>query len=118
MTDFNNFITDTNLYDTALQNAEFTWSNNRKNAIWYRLDRFLFSTGWEDDFPDVRQIALPRVTSDHSPVLLDTIKVKWGPTPFRFENLWLEHHSFKDDFKKWWREEIVFGWDGFKFMRK
>ncbi|KAK9929868.1 hypothetical protein M0R45_026941 [Rubus argutus] len=118
MTDFNNFITDTNLCDTPLQNAEFTWSNNMENAIWCRLDRFLFSTEWEDNFPDVRQLALPRVTSDHCPVLLDTIKVKWGPTPFRFENIWLEHHLFKDNFKNWWGEESVFGWEGFKFMRK
>jgi hypothetical protein len=118
MIEFNNFITDTNLCDPALQNAEFTWSNNRENVIWCRLDRFSFSTGWEDDFPEIRQLALTRVTSDHCPVLLDTINVKWGPSPFRFENLWLEHPSFKENFKKWWGEESVYGWEGFKFMRK
>ena len=95
MIDFNNFITDTNLCDPVLQNAEFTWSNNRENAIWCRLDRFLFSTGWEDVFSDARQLALSRVTSDHCPVLLDTNNVKWGPAPFRFENMWLEHILLK-----------------------
>ncbi|KAK9930653.1 hypothetical protein M0R45_027684 [Rubus argutus] len=78
-----------------------------------RLDRFLFSTGWEDVFSDARQLALTRVTSDHCPVLLDTNIVKWGPAPFRFENMWLEHPSFKENFKIWWEEEIFQGWEGF-----
>ncbi|KAK9928967.1 hypothetical protein M0R45_026080 [Rubus argutus] len=118
MLDFNNFIRETNLCDPALQNAEFTWSNNREIVIWCRLDRFLFSTGWEDVFSDARQLALTRVTSDHCPVLLDTNIVKWGPAPFRFENMWLEHPSFKENFKIWWEEESFQGWEGFKFMRK
>ncbi|KAK9930652.1 hypothetical protein M0R45_027684 [Rubus argutus] len=113
MLDFNNFIRDTNLCDPALQNAEFTWFNNREIVIWCRLDRFLFSTGWEDVFSDARQLALTRVTSDHCPVLLDTNIVKWGPAPFRFENMWLEHPSFKENFKIWWEEEIFQGWEGF-----
>lgn len=35
---------------------------------------------------DVRQDLLVRVVFDHYPVILDTIKVKWGHTPFIFEN--------------------------------
>ena len=87
MNEFNNFISDANLCDPPLQNANFTWSNNRESVIWCRLDRFLFSTGWEEVFLGNRQIALTRVTSDHCPVMMDTIKVKWGPCPFRLENM-------------------------------
>ncbi|RVW65102.1 hypothetical protein CK203_034943 [Vitis vinifera] len=29
--------------------------------------------------------------------------VQWGPTPFRFENMWLQHPSFKENFRNWWR---------------
>ena len=43
---------------------------------------------------------------------------KWGPTPFRFENTWLQHHSFKECFSSWWREFVGNGWKGHKFTRK
>ncbi|RVX05611.1 hypothetical protein CK203_027315 [Vitis vinifera] len=33
------------------------------------------------------QEVLPRCTSDHWPIVLDTNPFKWGPTPFRFENM-------------------------------
>ncbi|XP_028121753.1 uncharacterized protein LOC114318966 [Camellia sinensis] len=36
----------------------------------------------------------------------------------RFENMWLEHRSFKEFFKGWWENGRVHGWEGFKFMRK
>ncbi|RVW64320.1 hypothetical protein CK203_047007 [Vitis vinifera] len=41
-----------------------------------------------------------------------------GPTPFRFENTWLQHPSFKDCFRSWWRGFQGAGWEGHKFMRK
>ncbi|RVX11355.1 hypothetical protein CK203_019696 [Vitis vinifera] len=43
---------------------------------------------------------------------------KWGPTPFRFENMWLQHPSFKECFSTWWRSFQGNGWEGHKFMRK
>ncbi|KAK9934053.1 hypothetical protein M0R45_021214 [Rubus argutus] len=118
MQDFNDFIRETSLCDPNLHGAEFTWSNLRENVIWCRLDRFLFSTDWEALFPNTRQLALTRVTSDHCPILLDTICVKWGPTPFKFENMWLEHPSFKENFRNWWMTSDSSSWEGFSFMRK
>ncbi|RVW26858.1 hypothetical protein CK203_103936 [Vitis vinifera] len=49
---------------------------------------------------------------------LDTNPFKWGPPPFRFENMWLQHPSFKECFSSWWREFEGNGWEGHKFMRK
>ena len=88
MKDFNTFINETGLRDLNLTNAEFTWSNGRSSS---RLDRFLFSLGWEDMFHSVRQEALIRVVSDHFPIIVNTNPFKWGPSPFRFENMWLSH---------------------------
>ena len=59
-----------------------------------------------------------RAVSDHSPVILDTLPPKWGPTPFRFENAWLEHKQFGRDFEKWWKEASVYGWEGYKWMKR
>ncbi|RVX11326.1 LINE-1 retrotransposable element ORF2 protein [Vitis vinifera] len=56
--------------------------------------------------------ALPRWTSDHSPICLETNPFMWGPTPFRFENMWLLHPEFKEKFRDWWQECTVEGWEG------
>ena len=54
--------------------------------------------------------------SDHSPVVLDTSPLRWGPIPFRFENAWLEYKHFSRDFEKWWKEVTITGWEGYKWM--
>ena len=46
------------------------------------------------------QGVFPRPVSDHFPVLLERGGLKRGPSPFRFENMWLEEEGFKD--KTWW----------------
>ena len=58
------------------------------------------------------------MVSDHCPVVLDSNPPKWGPTPFRFENIWLEHKFFGREFVKWWKEKEEVGWEGYKFLSK
>ena len=72
--------------------------------IYKRLDRFLISFEWDHFFSQSLQVALPRWTSDHSPICLETNPLKGGPIPFRFENMWLLHLEFKDNFSAWWQE--------------
>ncbi|RVW74544.1 hypothetical protein CK203_053795 [Vitis vinifera] len=104
MKDFDDFISDCELIDLPLRSASFTWSNMQVNPVCKRLDRFLYSNEWEQTFPQSIQGVLPRWTSDHWPIVLETNPFKWGPTPFRFENMWLQHPSFKENFGRWWRE--------------
>ncbi|RVW17381.1 LINE-1 retrotransposable element ORF2 protein [Vitis vinifera] len=115
---FDEFIRESGLLDPPLRNAAFTWSNMQVDPICKRLDRFLFSSEWDSFFSQSIQEALPRWTSDHSPICLETNPFKWGPTPFRFENMWLLHPEFKEKFRDWWQECTVEGWEGHKFMRK
>ena len=35
-----------------------------------------------------------RAVSDHNPVILDSNPPNWGPSPFRFENMWLDYKDF------------------------
>ncbi|KAH7567871.1 hypothetical protein JRO89_XS07G0171100 [Xanthoceras sorbifolium] len=40
-----------------------------------------------------------------------------GPILFRFENVWLEHHSFVNNVEEWWNEAEFQGWKGFSFKK-
>ncbi|XP_070677899.1 uncharacterized protein [Malus domestica] len=53
MRDFNDFIQDTKLKDLELLNAQFTRSNFREEPVCRKLDKFLFSVGCEEIFPEV-----------------------------------------------------------------
>ena len=101
MKDFDYLIGELELVDPHLNNAKFTWSNFRHQPICSRLDRFLFTNLWAAGYASYRQELEVRLVSDHAPVILDTLPPKWGPTPFRFENAWLEHKQFSCDFAKW-----------------
>ena len=118
MTYFNSLIGELRLVDPPLSNARFTWSNFRDHPICCRLDRFLFTNDWAVGYQCIRQEVEARVVSDHYPVILDTSPTRWGPTLFRFENVWLEHKQFSSQFDKWWKETSVTGWEGYKWMRK
>ena len=56
--------------------------------------------------------------SDHSPVILSTNPPSWGPTPFRFEDMWLQHRTFSANVTGWWQQDTSYGRPGYKFMRK
>ena len=72
------------------------------NQVQSRLDRFLVTDSWDNMFNGAVQGILPRPVSDHFPILLEGGGMKRGPSPFRFENMWLEEEGFKDQMKMWW----------------
>ncbi|XP_058111123.1 uncharacterized protein LOC131254135 [Magnolia sinica] len=82
---FSDWIQSEQLIDLPLLGAKFTWSNERANPTFSRLDRSLLSSEWIDSFPSSKQFALPRTTSDHSPLLLCEEDLNWGPKPFKIQ---------------------------------
>ena len=48
------------------------------------------------------QNTLSKPMSNHYPIMLDVGRVRSGPSPFRFENMWLKEEGFKDLLKDWW----------------
>ncbi|RVW28776.1 Transposon TX1 uncharacterized 149 kDa protein [Vitis vinifera] len=70
---FTEVVEDLELRDYPLQGGPFTWRG-----------------------------ILAKPVSDHYPILLEGGGLKRGPSPFRFENMWLEEKGFMDQMKRWW----------------
>nr|CAD1829333.1 unnamed protein product [Ananas comosus var. bracteatus] len=70
----NELIKELALIDLPMSNQSFTLSNIQRNSTLARLDRFLISTEWDQEFPLTKVEALPRVTSNHCPILLLTVR--------------------------------------------
>ena len=106
------------LMDLPMQGGAFTWSGGRNNQSWARLDRFLVTQQWLEMFSGVAQCRLQRPTSDHFPILLMGGGLRRGPTPFRFENMWLKVDGFKGLLREWWQGIEVRGRASFRLASK
>ncbi|XP_038986473.1 uncharacterized protein LOC120111970 [Phoenix dactylifera] len=69
----------------------YTWCNNQQGRarVWERLDRACAIAGWIQSFPDHHVRHLPRIASDHNPLLVSTEAHIPVRSPFRFEKFWL-----------------------------
>ncbi|RVW30916.1 hypothetical protein CK203_097317 [Vitis vinifera] len=56
--------------------------------------------------------------SDHFPITLVGGGIRRGPTPFRFENMWLKVEGFKDLVHSWWQGIEVRGSASYKLATK
>jgi endonuclease/exonuclease/phosphatase family metal-dependent hydrolase len=65
-------INSLDLREIVLSGRQFTWTNNMSTPTFVKLDRILTSIDWELKYPRVTARALPRILSDHTPLLLDT----------------------------------------------
>lgn len=64
----------------------------------------------------INQIVLSRTASDRCPIVLESNAIKWGPVPFKFENMWLQHHQFNQCIGDWWNGMQFTGHEGYNFM--
>ena len=78
---FSDFISEQSLFDLPLVGGNFTWSNSREVVASSRLDRFLLSADWEEKFPSICQCRLPRLMSNHFPILLKGGNLHGGKKP-------------------------------------
>ncbi|RVW82108.1 Transposon TX1 uncharacterized 149 kDa protein [Vitis vinifera] len=106
---FSEVIGELGLKDLPLAGGPFTWIGGLNSQAASRLDRFLFSDQWEDHFSAITQAALPRLISDHSPIVLQVGGFSSGKSPFQFENMWLKIDGFQDLVRSWWNGYSVEG---------
>ena len=115
---FSAFISKQSLVDLPLVGGTFTRSNSREVASRSRLDRFLLSTDWEENFLSVFQRHLSRLLSDHFPILLEGGNLHGGKKPFRFENMWLKDEGFLERVSSWWETYLFQGTPSFSLANK
>ncbi|XP_060190379.1 uncharacterized protein LOC132619509 [Lycium barbarum] len=109
MLGFSNTILDLDLIDPQLQGAQFTWSRGEESFQASRIDRFLISTEWSEMFNTIKQYPLPRVFSDHKPIILESGDWETTPSYFKFENMWLQAEGFMDMIEGWWISYTAYG---------
>ncbi|WMV33281.1 hypothetical protein MTR67_026666, partial [Solanum verrucosum] len=118
MADFSSWIEDMELHDPHLNGGTFTWYRGAGHDSAARLDRFLYSIEWEVQFRNIRQQIMPRVISDHNPIMLQCGDWEQRKAYFKFENWWLNVEGFKDLVQNWWNGFVVDGCPDFKFSMK
>ncbi|XP_011627592.1 uncharacterized protein LOC105421540 [Amborella trichopoda] len=83
-----------------------------------KIDRFLVSNDFLESFSLAYAIALPRLSSDHTPLLLRSSSSIGGPKPFRLEIGWLDEAGVRDLIRKTWENSITFGFWDFQLHKK
>lgn len=92
---FNSCLLDCGLADIGFSGQPFTW---QRNGVHRRLDHFVANGSWSDRFVEVSVKHLPRLKSDHIPILLTSkgvVSNRREEKPFRFMAPWLAHGDFK-----------------------
>lgn len=87
----------TGLKDLGFRGNTYTWANNKHGQAYVaaRLDRAFSNTSWLDSFVDPLITHLPKLCSDHSPLLLShRTRLSSANIPFKFEAMCLSHDSF------------------------
>ncbi|KAK9991116.1 hypothetical protein SO802_026101 [Lithocarpus litseifolius] len=103
---FNDFISSCNLIDLGFNGPRFTWSNKRETGlVMKRLDRFLATSQWKTLFEETNVLHLPKTSSDHCPVLVNTnpLPFNFGKRPFRLKTIWFSDPSFPSLSQKSWQ---------------
>lgn len=95
--EFSDMVWATGLKDLGFRGNTYTWANNKHGQAYVaaRLDRAFSNTSWLDSFVDPLITHLPKLCSDHSPLLLShRTRLSSANIPFKFEAMCLSHDSF------------------------
>lgn len=85
-TSFANSSYDNNMIDLGFLGQSYTWakSKNCPNSIKVRLDRAICNQSWRLLFLEAHVTYMPRTTSDHCLILLETYSHRSGSKPQAF----------------------------------
>lgn len=104
---FSNWINECKLIEVTTTGTKFTWRGpkwNDRDRVFKKLDRVLCNVEWRLKYHEGFTKVLPRVQSDHHPLLvvMEGLPNNGGIRPFRFEAAWLSHMDFHNFLKANW----------------
>ncbi|KAG5611856.1 hypothetical protein H5410_023137 [Solanum commersonii] len=70
MTEFSEWINDMEFVDPPLFGGSYTWIRSENHESASRIDRFLYSSQWEEQYLHIKQSVMPKLGSDHNPIML------------------------------------------------
>ncbi|XP_061373714.1 uncharacterized protein LOC133316036 [Gastrolobium bilobum] len=105
--EFSSVLDDSKLLDLGSCGSRFTWKGpkfSHLDRVFKRLDRAMANTQWRLCYEEVVVKVLPRLYSDHSPLLISLFNssTDWTPRPFRLFPPSLEHPNFKQVLEENW----------------
>ncbi|KAF5471922.1 hypothetical protein F2P56_008681 [Juglans regia] len=111
MDDFNRCIHQGGLIEMNSQGRKFSWCNGQHglSRAWAKLDRVLLDANLLTAFPSASCSYLSRTTSNHSPMFIEFLKdpFTYGLSPFRFQQMWIEHPEFMNFVQNVWSKLAV-----------
>lgn len=101
---FRSFIHNHDLIDLGYTGHRFTW---RRGTLMERLDRAICNPAFSNHFNNSSVIHLPKVLSDHRPILITLTRHQGARTSghFKFMASWLSHGDFPNLMAKAWTQE-------------
>lgn len=99
--DFNNFISLSSLSEFQMGGRKFTYLREEGFKL-SKIDRFLVCPNFLAVQSLYTVTALPRLHSDHSPLILKPSNANFGIPPFRFFNSWITKPKFDEVFDNAW----------------
>lgn len=114
---FRGFMNEAGLMDMNLKGNKFTWASNPRNGMVVRekIDRVMVNWAWRERFPHAFALALPIISLDHSPIVVQTYLDERSGVLFRYEAYWDDHPCCKEVVKSGWDEGGTneYGWNSF-----
>uniref|UniRef100_A0A7N0V2P2 Endonuclease/exonuclease/phosphatase domain-containing protein n=1 Tax=Kalanchoe fedtschenkoi TaxID=63787 RepID=A0A7N0V2P2_KALFE len=106
MLEFNSFIIQSGLIDLSSADPGLSWSNNQQGSrrIYKKLDRIFMNSEALLQMPRIKTSYLPRVQSDHMPILISLEQSGPIKSSFKFQRMWTDHEDFLGIVKKSWLE--------------
>ncbi|KAI9154057.1 hypothetical protein LWI28_020404 [Acer negundo] len=102
MADFNDSLDRCGLLDLSSGGNHMSWCNGHEA----NLDRVVINSAYTTQFPFAHLEYLRRKTSDHCPMVVhfDRPHSSYGPSPFRFQNMWCSHVGFLSCVEEAWNK--------------
>ncbi|RYQ90696.1 hypothetical protein Ahy_B09g096724 [Arachis hypogaea] len=93
--EFRYFVDANALMDIELKGGRFTWFSNPRNGVITRerIDRALANWVWRNMFQHATLTAMPAISFDHCPIILNLEPKNKSGKSFKFESYWVDHED-------------------------